>query len=839
MRTDTNKIALRAIRNLMGGAKPFEVDIGTTKVDCSMSVMPAEPWPAELEGVVEAVDGPWPSGVAVDCRWVEGACRLLVEFGRRNSGRYLGDLYVCVRTQQRRQVIFINVSNEIEKAEDGQSVKLDVRFNLVKRKTHVSEDIADALNEGMRETLAESEIPIVGKSTADLCAVEVPGGALQPSAELAFRRLIHLALLKLDFINRGRTAERGKPLVDIGRWLTPSQLRAAGQGDDDADDDDEEDVATGRQYWGGGFTEPSRLEKFKAGNFWQIGWKRTSDKPAAKKTWKAFAGIKLGDYFAIKGLGGKHDLAVHYLGEVTSIDADDGKLQLRPLALPHYKGKGPTGAGAGNWQNTLIPVVRPDIIQMIFGATAGSTTSIAEPAIKRAPATDGLPLNLILYGPPGTGKTHHLTHSLIEKFRRAPTKADADAEIADDLTWAQVTAVALHELGGKAKVATLQEHPLVKAKYATGPMKATRSQRLWSQLQSHTVPTSKTVNTKSRAGEPLFDKLEDSTWILAVDLPDDLEEVVKRRKAPRSSTALDDFTFVTFHQAYGYEDFIEGIRPKVEVSGDDDEGTLSYSLEDGAFMKAVRAALRLTGYEGSLHEFCALPRAEREARFVGAPHYAVFIDEINRGNVARIFGELITLLEEDKRLGEDNEVIVQLPYSKKRFGVPPNLHVIGTMNTADRSIEALDTALRRRFEFQELPPQPELLDFDIEGDIEPDEMLRAINRRLEKLYDRDHCIGHAYLYGLRDKPTLDRLKHVFRNKLIPLLQEYFYGDWGKIGLVLGKDFVRKREASGKPFAEFDHDDHDALAERSSWELNDIAKLSNVAFQRIYKHVADA
>jgi 5-methylcytosine-specific restriction endonuclease McrBC GTP-binding regulatory subunit McrB len=416
--------------------------------------------------------------------------------------------------------------------------------------------------------------------------------------------------------------------------------------------------------------------------------------------------------------------------------------------------------------------------------------------------------------------------------------ADADAEIVEDLTWTQVTAIALHELGGKAKVAALEQHPLVKAKQAAGPTKWRLSSRLWGLLQTHTVESSKTVKYKSRSGEPLFDKLKDSTWELVVDLPEELHGIVNQRKAPASSSTLDDFTFVTFHQAYGYEDFIEGIRPNVEASGDDESGGLSYALEDGAFLKAVRAALRLAGYEGTLHDFCGLPRGQR-ARFAGARRYAVFIDEINRGNVARVFGELITLLEEDKRLGEDNEVIVQLPYSKKRFGVPPNLHVIGTMNTADRSIEALDTALRRRFEFQELPPRPELLEFEFEGDIELDEMLRMINRRLEKLYDRDHCIGHAYLYALRDCPTLEALKHVFRNRLIPLLQEYFYGDWGKVGLVLGKDFVRKRETSGNPFAEFDHDDHDALAERSIWELNDIAKLSNVAFQRIYKHVPDA
>ena len=120
-------------------------------------------------------------------------------------------------------------------------------------------------------------------------------------------------------------------------------------------------------------------------------------------------------------------------------------------------------------------------------------------------------------------------------------------------------------------------------------------------------------------------------------------------------------------------------------------------------------------------------------------------------------------------------------------------------------------------EVRELPPRPDQLDFEIEGGIRPDEMLRAINRRLEKLYDRDHCIGHAYLYALRDDPTLEGLKQVFRNKPIPLLQEYFHGDWGKIGLVLGRDFVYRRDTSAMQFAEFDHDDRDALAERPSWK----------------------
>lgn len=458
----------------------------------------------------------------------------------------------------------------------------------------------------------------------------------------------------------------------------------------------------------------------------------------------------------------------------------------------------------------------------------GSLTSVADAKL----GVDNLPLNLILYGPPGTGKTYHLTRELVPRFQRTPTKADSAAELAAELTLVQAVAIALHELGGKAKAATLEQHPLFMSKYDSSK-KTGRRQRLSAILNGHAIKTSTTVKQKSRLGEPYFDKQEDRTWVLVRELPEELCEVAKRLKAPILKAAHNNFAFMTFHQAFGYEDFIEGIRPKVEASGDDKEGALSYRLEDGGFMKAVRAALRLAGYQKSLHDFCGLTPAERKAQFRDAPRYAVFIDEINRGNVARIFGELITLLDEDKRLGEDNEVIVQLPYSKTRFGVPPNLHVIGTMNTADRSIEALDTALRRRFEFRELAPRPELLTFEIEGGIELDKLLSAINRRLERLRDRDHCIGHAYLCELKSDPTLERLKHVFQHRLIPLLQEYFFGDWGKIGLVLGKDFVRKRESQGDPFAEFDHENRDELAERVIWELNDIATLSNVAFQRIY------
>lgn len=163
----------------------------------------------------------------------------------------------------------------------------------------------------------------------------------------------------------------------------------------------------------------------------------------------------------------------------------------------------------------------------------------------------------------------------------------------------------------------------------------------------------------------------------------------------------------------------------------------------------------------------------------------LIIDEINRGNVSRIFGELITLLEESKRKGQSEALQVFLPYSKKLFSVPKNVYVIGTMNTADRSLTGLDIALRRRFSFVELAPQPgKLKGVVIEGQIDLSELLEAINARIEILLDRDHCIGHTYFMSLKSDSPLSDLANVFRRQVIPLLQEYFFEDWSRIRLVL-------------------------------------------------------
>ena len=160
------------------------------------------------------------------------------------------------------------------------------------------------------------------------------------------------------------------------------------------------------------------------------------------------------------------------------------------------------------------------------------------------------------------------------------------------------------------------------------------------------------------------------------------------------------------------------------------------------------------------------------------------------------------------------------------------------MNTADRSVEALDAALRRHFEFEELAPDPEAINVLVEDQIDTALLLTTMNRRIEKLLDRDHTVGHAFFEPLRDDASLEALKRIFRTSVLPLLQEYFFGDWGKIGLVLGKDFVIRRPSKGFGFADFEHEERELLEERATFELADIDQLTSASFRRIYEHVAD-
>lgn len=206
-------------------------------------------------------------------------------------------------------------------------------------------------------------------------------------------------------------------------------------------------------------------------------------------------------------------------------------------------------------------------------------------------------------------------------------------------------------------------------------------------------------------------------------------------------------------------------------------------------------------------------------------NYVLIIDEINRGNISKIFGELITLIEPSKRIGEPEEINVKLPYSSEEFGVPSNLYIIGTMNTADRSIAPIDTALRRRFVFEEMEPKPELLSEYIDG-VNLQKLLTAINARIEYLYDRDHTIGHAYLI---DVESLLDLEFAFKNKIIPLLAEYFYEDWENIDLVLNSNgFILESKESSAYISKITS----KINGKKSYKVMD-SKWTKKHFQKIY------
>ncbi len=225
----------------------------------------------------------------------------------------------------------------------------------------------------------------------------------------------------------------------------------------------------------------------------------------------------------------------------------------------------------------------------------------------------------------------------------------------------------------------------------------------------------------------------------------------------RAFTDADKVEMVTFHQSFAYEEFVEGVKPVIH------EGQMSYAVVDGVFKRVCRTAEKNPDSQ-----------------------YLIIIDEINRANIAKVLGELITLIEDDKRLGIANEVQVRLPYSGERFGVPSNLTILGTMNTADRSIALLDLALRRRFTFVEMLPDPTLLPEDVAG-VNLQALLTRLNLRVALLLDANHQIGHSYLMGIE---TEEDLHFAWYRRIVPLLQEYFYHDGERLQAIAGKLFVR-------------------------------------------------
>ena len=444
------------------------------------------------------------------------------------------------------------------------------------------------------------------------------------------------------------------------------------------------------------------------------------------------------------------------------------------------------------------------------------------------------PINMIFYGPPGTGKTYYLEKHLMPRYESEAKRASTGEWLEDQLAntaWWEAIALALADMGGTATVNDLVIHPYFKAKARVQgrPNSPNLRNTCWGALQIHTVLGSNTVNHDERKRQQplIFDKKPSGHWVLTGDWEEAGEglrdKLVQLIKGPASDDSrIKRHLMVTFHQSYNYEDFVEGIRPQTTA----DHG-ISYEVCDGTFKK-----------------FCQ--RASQD------PHhrYAVFIDEINRGNISRIFGELITLIEPDKRAwwSEDGLLVegieLELPYSGQSFGVPRNLDVYATMNTADRSIALMDSALRRRFHFQELMPEPRLIPgsqgtghiSDGEGGwLNLRALLEVINLRLRYLLHRDQTFGHAYFTEVKD---LDALRRVMVYDIIPMLAEYFYDDWRQIRRVLADELADVElqlitTETLDPVNLFAGSD-EPLAERPDYRVKPPAEINADAIRKIYE-----
>lgn len=388
--------------------------------------------------------------------------------------------------------------------------------------------------------------------------------------------------------------------------------------------------------------------------------------------------------------------------------------------------------------------------------------------------------NLVLYGPPGTGKTFHLdelkkelTKKNEEKFGICwPTDVDEN-KIEDFEQTIQEKGKVLWGIGWTPK--TIDEHIFPITGYIY--------------YKKNIIGIAEISNITSHENTPEDDlKKRSEKWVSSYDESSknyihitkirrcnpfshkELELIDHTKSMPDSVQAFhyvhdlehEFVKFVTFHQSYSYEDFVEGIRPETV------DGKIVYNLKDGVFKKICNDAKNDPNRDNK---------------------YVLIIDEVNRGNISKIFGELITLIEQDKR----EELSINLAYSQKKFTVPKNLYIICTMNTADKSLVQMDAALRRRFAFMELMPKYDLIDRKV-GSVHLGRLLKTLNDKIRKENLRDKQIGHSYFMGITNQKELQL---VFKYEIIPLLQDYFYDDYNLLEKILGKKIISTNDMSVK------------------------------------------
>ncbi len=370
--------------------------------------------------------------------------------------------------------------------------------------------------------------------------------------------------------------------------------------------------------------------------------------------------------------------------------------------------------------------------------------------------------NLIFTGVAGTGKTYHL-QQIAKDYTEVLSPVDQQqilTTLVQPLNWREVICLVFLQQRQQGcellKVAEIVDHPFFQAKASINRREKSLQNQVWGELQKYSSPESKTVKQKNRASQAFFDKDSSSNWYLlttALPLLTELQGLLDEYQ--NAQTQLDNhnvnsrkkerYSLVSFHQAYGYDEFVEGIRPVI----DEQTGQMRYCIQQGAFLK-----------------LCQQAKNDPQHR------YAMLIDEINRANVTQVFGELMSLIEANKRAGQTDEMKVQLAYSGQDFSVPNNVDIFATMNTQDYSLVNLDSAFRRRFEFVELLPASEELGqlTDHEGNpIALGKLLEGLNKRIIQRLGKQYQLGHAYFYHVKH---IHELLGVMVRQILPQLIDH-------------------------------------------------------------------
>ena len=386
--------------------------------------------------------------------------------------------------------------------------------------------------------------------------------------------------------------------------------------------------------------------------------------------------------------------------------------------------------------------------------------------------------NIIYTGVAGTGKTYQL-QQIAKQYTEILPVANADdllKALLKPLSWREVICLVFLDERKKGKsllkVAEITNNLFFVTKLKINQREKAIANTAWSTLQQFSPADSKNVLVKNKSSQSYFDKDDSSNWfLLAESLPlltdlqnklDDYQAAIHSQFQPNYlQPKLERFSFVSFHQAYGYEEFVEGIRPHIA-----DNGKMSYRVESGAFLRLCQQAKQDPSHR-----------------------YAMLIDEINRANVARVFGELMSLIEPTKRAGQTDSLSVNLAYSRQPFSVPSNVDIYATMNSQDHSLAPLDMAFRRRFEFIECQPQPQLLGKVMANGAEIDlaKLLTALNERILQNLAKDSQLGHSFLWGI---DSLQALSAAFSQSIIPQVAQACQHHGQILQAIFGQRFIR-------------------------------------------------